>query len=139
MFVFRYMHGRGCTKRHTVGCTDDLSAGNPGTMEPPQAHSPAPSTAAAAGGGGRTRRTGLLTVMERPPGKPMETFGYIKKYTNFRCRRKRFKILHALYMNAISVDLFYLIFVLFYFFSFDFDTLFDVVIPLISELKPCSD
>uniref|UniRef100_A0A8D8CW71 non-specific serine/threonine protein kinase n=1 Tax=Culex pipiens TaxID=7175 RepID=A0A8D8CW71_CULPI len=65
--IQRYMHGRGCTKRHTVGCTDDLSAGNPGTMEPPQAHSPAPSTAAAAGGGGRTRRTGLLTVMERPP------------------------------------------------------------------------
>ncbi|XP_039441126.1 uncharacterized protein LOC120421895 isoform X2 [Culex pipiens pallens] len=67
--IQRYMHGRGCTKRHTVGCTDDLSAGNPGTMEPPQAHSPAPSTAAAAGGGGRTRRTGLLTVMERPPGR----------------------------------------------------------------------
>lgn len=60
-----YMHGRGCLKRHTVGCTDDLSqpsssAGSP--MEPPHGHSPAPTS------GGRTRRTGLLTVMERPPG-----------------------------------------------------------------------
>lgn len=59
------MHGRGCVKRHTVGCTDDLSqpstsCGSP--MEPPLAHSPAPTTS------GRTRRTGLLTVMERPPG-----------------------------------------------------------------------
>lgn len=61
------MHGRGCTKRHTVGCTDDLSDNNTTPMEPPQAHSPAPSTAGISGGG-RTRRTGLLTVMERPPG-----------------------------------------------------------------------
>lgn len=35
-----------------------------GSMEPSSsAQSPAPSTS-----GGRTRRTGLLTVMERPPG-----------------------------------------------------------------------
>uniref|UniRef100_A0A182KD38 KA1 domain-containing protein n=1 Tax=Anopheles christyi TaxID=43041 RepID=A0A182KD38_9DIPT len=65
------MHGRGCTKRHTVGCTDDLSGGNASPMEPPQAHSPAPTASGTsgtgAGGGGRTRRTGLLTVMERPP------------------------------------------------------------------------
>uniref|UniRef100_A0A182NJ75 Non-specific serine/threonine protein kinase n=1 Tax=Anopheles dirus TaxID=7168 RepID=A0A182NJ75_9DIPT len=72
--IQRYMHGRGCTKRHTVGCTDDLSAGNASPMEPPQAHSPAPSAGGGSGtggggggGGGRTRRTGLLTVMERPP------------------------------------------------------------------------
>lgn len=59
------MHGRGCSKRHTVGCTDDLSATTVAdSLEPSLAHSPAPST------GGRTRRTGLLTVMERPPGKP---------------------------------------------------------------------
>ncbi|XP_062544540.1 serine/threonine-protein kinase SIK3 homolog isoform X2 [Armigeres subalbatus] len=64
--IQRYMHGRGCTKRHTVGCTDDLSANNATTMEPPQAHSPAPSNSGTSGGG-RTRRTGLLTVMERPP------------------------------------------------------------------------
>ncbi|XP_001663093.2 serine/threonine-protein kinase SIK3 homolog [Aedes aegypti] len=64
--IQRYMHGRGCTKRHTVGCTDDLSDNNTTPMEPPQAHSPAPSTAGISGGG-RTRRTGLLTVMERPP------------------------------------------------------------------------
>lgn len=59
------MHGRGCSKRHTVGCTDDLSATSvTDPLEPSLAHSPAPST------GGRTRRTGLLTVTERPPGKP---------------------------------------------------------------------
>ncbi|XP_055621707.1 uncharacterized protein LOC129765419 isoform X3 [Toxorhynchites rutilus septentrionalis] len=67
--IQRYMHGRGCTKRHTVGCTDDLSTGNSTPMDPPQAHSPAPSTTVGGGGGGRTRRTGLLTVMERPPGR----------------------------------------------------------------------
>ncbi|XP_065077212.1 uncharacterized protein Sik3 isoform X3 [Ochlerotatus camptorhynchus] len=66
--IQRYMHGRGCTKRHTVGCTDDLSNSNATSMEPPQAHSPAPSSAGTSGGG-RTRRTGLLTVMERPPGR----------------------------------------------------------------------
>ncbi|XP_058838546.1 uncharacterized protein LOC131694126 isoform X2 [Topomyia yanbarensis] len=66
--IQRYMHGRGCSKRHTVGCTDDLSSGNGLPMEPPQIHSPAPSTVGTTGGG-RTRRTGLLTVMERPPGR----------------------------------------------------------------------
>lgn len=75
--IKRYMHGRGSNKRHTVGCTDDLSG------EPPMAHSPIPSTSTAGANqsmagssgssGGRTRRTGLLTVMERPPGN------YIKK------------------------------------------------------------
>ncbi|XP_035793646.1 uncharacterized protein LOC118467355 isoform X4 [Anopheles albimanus] len=84
--IQRYMHGRGCTKRHTVGCTDDLSTGCASPMDPTQgSHSPAPlagpggtsgSSAGGAGaggggggGGGRTRRTGLLTVMERPPGR----------------------------------------------------------------------
>lgn len=60
------MHGRGCSKRHTVGCTDDLSTSanpNDSTTEQSLSHSPAPSTS------GRTRRTGLLTVMERPPGR----------------------------------------------------------------------
>ncbi|XP_055601666.1 uncharacterized protein LOC129750686 isoform X2 [Uranotaenia lowii] len=68
--IKRYMDGRGCVKRHTVGCTDDLSVGPSTSMEPPQAHSPAANTGGAGaggGGGGRTRRTGLLTVMERPP------------------------------------------------------------------------
>lgn len=70
--IQRYMHGRGCSKRHTVGCTDDLSK-NPNSpcMDPPVAHSPIPSTSglqSGSSGGGRTRRTGLLTVMERPPG-----------------------------------------------------------------------
>lgn len=59
------MHGRGGTKRHTFGCENDLATtatvNGDNMMEPPQAHSPAPS-------GGRTRRSGLLTVMERPPG-----------------------------------------------------------------------
>lgn len=67
--IQRYMHGRGCSKRHTVGCTDDFSK-SPGGMEPPLAHSPIPSTSGMnpSGSSGRTRRTGLLTVMERPPG-----------------------------------------------------------------------
>lgn len=62
------MHGRGCSKRHTVGCTDDLPA-PPSTvsspMEPPLTHSPVIGGSS----GGRTRRSGLLTVTERPPGK----------------------------------------------------------------------
>jgi serine/threonine-protein kinase SIK3 len=71
--IQRYLHGRGCSKRHTVGCTDDLSKNPSGqSMEPPLAHSPIPSTSSGISQGtsssGRTRRTGLLTVMERPPG-----------------------------------------------------------------------
>ncbi|GAB0100785.1 Non-specific serine/threonine protein kinase [Sergentomyia squamirostris] len=64
--IQRYMHGRGCSKRHTVGCTDDLPA-TPSTvsspMEPPLTHSPVIGGSS----GGRTRRSGLLTVTERPP------------------------------------------------------------------------
>jgi serine/threonine-protein kinase SIK3 len=70
--IQRYMLSRGCSKRHTVGCTDDLSKNPPGQcMEPPLAHSPIPSTSGMSqcSSGGRTRRTGLLTVTERPPGK----------------------------------------------------------------------
>lgn len=67
--IQRYMHGRGCSKRHTVGCTDDLSKNPSGQcMEPPLAHSPVPSGMSQGGSSGRTRRSGLLTVMERPPG-----------------------------------------------------------------------
>lgn len=71
--IQRYMHGRGCSKRHTVGCTDDLSK-SPGGMEPPLAHSPIPTSSGMnqSGSSGRTRRTGLLTVMERPPGKSQD-------------------------------------------------------------------
>lgn len=65
--IQRYMHGRGCSKRHTVGCTDDLSqtraSGAEGGLDQQSStHSPGPQSS-----GGRTRRTGLLTVMERPP------------------------------------------------------------------------
>lgn len=69
--IQRYMHGRGQKKRHTVGCTDDLSKNSVGQcMEPTLVHSPVPSSSGLTQGGssGRTRRTGLLTVMERPPG-----------------------------------------------------------------------
>lgn len=70
LYQFRYMHGRGCSKRHTVGCTDDLSPNGPvDSLEVPLPHSPAPSTSS-----GRTRRTGLLTVMERPPGMHTKQF-----------------------------------------------------------------
>lgn len=71
--IQRYMKMRGGSKRHTVGCTDDLSVSPSGQcMEPPLAHSPIPSTSgmSQSGSSGRTRRTGLLTVLsERPPGK----------------------------------------------------------------------
>lgn len=68
------MQKRGCVKRHTVGCTEDLSVSHsPGELAhlqvPPgggQAQSGAGS--GSAGGNMRTRRTGLLTVTERPPG-----------------------------------------------------------------------
>lgn len=70
--IQRYMHGRGCSKRHTVGCTDDLSnpSGQP-ISEQQVGHSPIPSPGISQGAtsSGRTRRTGLLTVMERPPGR----------------------------------------------------------------------
>lgn len=72
--IQRYMHGRGCSKRHTVGCTDDLSKNPSGQSNTDQqvGHSPIPSPGisgqSGASSSGRTRRTGLLTVMERPPG-----------------------------------------------------------------------
>ncbi|XP_055374022.1 uncharacterized protein LOC129607224 isoform X2 [Condylostylus longicornis] len=58
--IQRYMQIRGSSKRHTVGCTDDLSES---AIDATLSHSPAPQS------GSRTRRTGLLTVMERPPGR----------------------------------------------------------------------
>lgn len=70
------MQMRGCVKRHTVGCTDDLSvAHHPVDQQPQIAHSPVAAghvqqagVGPGAVGGIRTRRTGLLTVTERPPG-----------------------------------------------------------------------
>ncbi|XP_017013874.3 uncharacterized protein Sik3 isoform X1 [Drosophila takahashii] len=55
-----YMQKRGFTQRHTVGCTEDLSVTHgPG----PGSQSQAPTTSSNM----RQRRTGLLTVTERPP------------------------------------------------------------------------
>ncbi|KAM8714187.1 hypothetical protein ACLKA7_014342 [Drosophila subpalustris] len=71
--IQRYMQKRGCVKRHTVGCTEDLSAGHsPGELGhlqvPPGGQPQTPSgSGSSAGGNMRTRRTGLLTVTERPP------------------------------------------------------------------------
>jgi serine/threonine-protein kinase SIK3 len=84
--IQRYMHGRGCSKRHTVGCTDDLSVAPSGQcMEPPLAHSPIPSTSgmSQSGSSGRTRRTGLLTVMERPPGKRISLLHFLSSLHDF--------------------------------------------------------
>lgn len=67
--IQRYMQNRGGTKRHTVGCTDDLSSGQ--SLEPPML--PAPSSSQGSSSS-RQRRTGLLTVMERPPGKRQYMF-----------------------------------------------------------------
>lgn len=74
------MHGRGCSKRHTVGYTDELSAsgeqiggvglaGDNGQAGGGGGADGGNTAAGGGGGGGRTRRSGLLTVMERPPGE----------------------------------------------------------------------
>lgn len=74
------MQMRGCSKRHTVGCTDDLSISHHPTDQQRFTHTSShasPQTPAAGvvppnnpgvSSGMRTRRTGLLTVTERPPG-----------------------------------------------------------------------
>lgn len=79
--IQKYIQVRG--KRHTVSCTEDLSIQHHpgetcpvcGIYEPPLAQqiptilSTQSGTGGTSGGGGiRTRRTGLLTVTERPPG-----------------------------------------------------------------------
>ncbi|KAH8371985.1 hypothetical protein KR093_009581, partial [Drosophila rubida] len=63
---------RGGVKRHTVGCTEDLSVthspGELGHLQVPPGAQPQTPTGSGSGGGNmRTRRTGLLTVTERPP------------------------------------------------------------------------
>ncbi|XP_039969416.1 uncharacterized protein LOC126756086 isoform X2 [Bactrocera neohumeralis] len=80
--IQKYIQIRG--KRHTVSCTEDLSIQHHpgetcpvcGVYEPPVVPqiptimSPQSGTGGTSGGGGmRTRRTGLLTVTERPPGR----------------------------------------------------------------------
>ncbi|XP_046809346.1 uncharacterized protein LOC111687054 isoform X1 [Lucilia cuprina] len=76
--IQRYMKKRGCTKRHTVGCTEDLSVSrHPGeqqnlphvsvNLKPQTPTGVISQNAGCVGGGMRTRRTGLLTVTERPP------------------------------------------------------------------------
>ncbi|XP_049308168.1 uncharacterized protein LOC105230646 isoform X9 [Bactrocera dorsalis] len=80
--IQKYIQIRG--KRHTVSCTEDLSIQHYpgetcpvcGVYEPPQVPqiptimSPQSGTGGTSSGGGmRTRRTGLLTVTERPPGR----------------------------------------------------------------------
>ncbi|KRJ99976.1 uncharacterized protein LOC6531042 isoform X4 [Drosophila yakuba] len=57
-----YMQKRGGTQRHTVGCTEDLSVAH---GSGPGSQSQAPTTSSNM----RQRRTGLLTVTERPPGR----------------------------------------------------------------------
>ncbi|XP_075165065.1 salt-inducible kinase 3 isoform X2 [Haematobia irritans] len=69
--IQRYMQMRG--KRHTVGCTEDLSIGHhpceqTSTNAKPQISVGIANTQAVSTGM-RTRRTGLLTVTERPPGR----------------------------------------------------------------------
>ncbi|KAH8269568.1 hypothetical protein KR018_009407 [Drosophila ironensis] len=70
-----YMQNRGCVKRHTVGCTEDLSVTHgPGPGN--QAHAPATSSTM------RQRRTGLLTVTERPPVIPPELVREVESRMN---------------------------------------------------------
>lgn len=104
--IQRYMERRGCSKRHTFGCTDDLNAANAQNLEGSLQtnNSPSPNSgvtgSGAVGASGRTRRTGLLTVMERPPGMRLnnlmtifdvflkvlheEFYFYLKKFVKFR-------------------------------------------------------
>lgn len=103
--IQRYMHGRGCSKRHTVGCTDDLSMSQAGQcIDPPIAHSPIPSTSGMSQGGssGRTRRTGLLTVMERPPGRFMSTSSRFSLFF-FACMNLYLLLLYYLLLFAFFV------------------------------------
>lgn len=76
------MKMRGCSKRHTVGCTDDLSANRHpaeqsqmthmvGNLTPQTPTGVLTPNTGCVSSGMRTRRTGLLTVTERPPGKFM--------------------------------------------------------------------
>nr|XP_022899756.1 serine/threonine-protein kinase par-1-like isoform X2 [Onthophagus taurus] len=60
--VSRYMQSRGNAKRHTMANPEDV-------------HNLQSSGAGGSGGGSgsRTRRTGLLTVMERPPGREQKS------------------------------------------------------------------
>ncbi|XP_019895401.1 uncharacterized protein LOC101900590 isoform X3 [Musca domestica] len=69
--IQRYMQMRG--KRHTVGCTEDLSLSHHsgdqcGINSKLQTPAGIPN-ATGVSTGMRTRRTGLLTVTERPPGR----------------------------------------------------------------------
>lgn len=59
------MHGRLCPKPEENGAVDSLEM-------------PVPTAS-----GGRTRRTGLLTVMERPPGKKKHYTGYFIRFILF--------------------------------------------------------
>lgn len=67
-----YMQNRGCVKRHTVGCTEDLSVPGQGS----QSHAPTTSSNM------RQRRTGLLTVTERPPVIPPEIIREVESRMN---------------------------------------------------------
>ncbi|XP_017077168.1 uncharacterized protein LOC108111971 isoform X2 [Drosophila eugracilis] len=70
-----YMQKRGGTQRHTVGCTEDLSVTHgPG----PGSQSQAPTTSSNM----RQRRTGLLTVTERPPVIPPELIREVESRMN---------------------------------------------------------
>ncbi|XP_061401261.1 uncharacterized protein LOC133337013 [Musca vetustissima] len=66
--IQRYMQMRG--KRHTVGCTEDLSLNHHGeqcSINPKLQTPVGMQTSGGVSTGIRTRRTGLLTVTERPP------------------------------------------------------------------------
>ncbi|KAH8401619.1 hypothetical protein KR009_006789 [Drosophila setifemur] len=70
-----YMQNRGCVKRHTVGCTEDLSVTH-GPGPGSQSHAPTASSNM------RQRRTGLLTVTERPPVIPPELIREVESRMN---------------------------------------------------------
>lgn len=73
------MHGRLCPKPEENGAVDSLEM-------------PVPTAS-----GGRTRRTGLLTVMERPPGKKKTTTQYRIFHSIHNFLRIIITTLHAKY------------------------------------------
>jgi predicted alpha/beta superfamily hydrolase len=65
----RYMHGRGNTKRHTLalGSAEEVQEAQRKMVQQQQQQQQQQQPM-------RTRRTGLHTVMERPPGKQLFFF-----------------------------------------------------------------
>ena len=68
LYIFSYMKSRGNSKRHTMANPEEIHMLQ-STSSATVSGTSLSSGSGGGGGTGRTRRTGLLTVIERPPGK----------------------------------------------------------------------